>query len=1556
MKEYYFEGEIKSKPQPMFDFNYSLQKNNKNPQRSMFQIYSPKLNTKNLLNSNPKEIFNATNKINSILSKNLKSIYNENKNNISKDTPIYENVNNLIQKNNNANKYIYNEIINKTRNSKEININDNLFNTVIKNNISLRKELDNIATNKTNFHKGEIKTPKNLKIKGLFGSKQQPIINFGVLAILNNIKNENNNNNYNNDSNILIKNKEDNLQRHSSHDILENNKSINKNIFDLNMKDNKRSITNNKNKKSILKKRRFSLQMKDNKPKINKKLNSTRNSFLHDSSVKMNIPTLKQINSAITKTFICGKMEKTKQELENLNNNEISEILDKIKKDKNKKKKTNSLGKITLKKLFDNNQLNDKDMSKSNTTLITKIDNKNNLDVEDKFQKKYRKIYLSKNLYDSLDDEEIIDEEKVYNFYISPNSLTVYILDFIVLIASLIELYYLPIYISLHISSFSIYFNLLKSITLCTNDLIYIIDLITGFFRAYYNFEEVLIKRNIDICLNYLSGWFIFDLIQAIPYFTILDRNMQLQRNNLKGSDKNLSKIIYFGLNNKYFALTVLKVLKVFKSFTYNRAFQEIYKFFDKSLLFYEWKGLFSSILIIFSCLHFSSCFFIFIGKNEFQGWILNNNLQDKSFMDLYIAALYYQMTTLTTVGYGDISATNSFEIFYGIFVLIVGTCAYSWILTYISNYIKKNNEKFIEFEDKVKILTEIKREYPNLNEALYERIKRYLNYNKNESKCNLKFILESLPSSLQNNLIIEIYKPIIMNFQFFKSFENSDFFVKIVTSLKPILSMKDDILIQEGDIIEDIIFIKKGILSLEVIIDLNNAKKSAEAHLEMTQMYCFKNISQNKFSALMTLNTMNTNYRPEFGKHIINNNKSKNKKEIKIIDLRKNEHFGDILMILNEKSPLTVKVKSKKAELFFLQKTEATEISNRYPNIWKRIVNRSLHNMKQIKNLIRKKVLLFIETYNIHINQQLKEKYLMNIENLNYYCSPKISKKDKANIETILEEDESLSNKSQSDISEKNINESTKEYTQKFQSVENNKSKIYKKKEKVVNFRQDTGINKKINEKKIIKNESCVKETKLDSEKNEKSLIKDFKKKVAFIEEKNKAEVNNNMKEVKEMINIIDKEFIKSNNKKQFNNFNINIYAPKINIPLNQINLENQYIKRKNEEENNEINNSSNFEKINNEISFNNDFMLEIKHNDLIMNNTDENCNIIYSKIKNKETKDNKNTNLGDYYDSNISKLFKQREIDYNLKKQKNEKLEIRTNDGVNIKSSSDDNNNINNIRQNNSKNNKDNKFLILETSQSTNFTIGSIYENINQISEFKYSINSELREKTKKFITELLEQDNKSINSSTNIKKHNNDHFLTIRDNMKPIKKKLIRKKSEFLKTKINLNKIEYMTSRKSLLNNDEDFKYDSPINIHKSKKKINYDSESPKKSEEKQKDNECIFTTMNLNKKKTIAKKKPIRRYESTKVKTFYNKINRKKTMKRKKTIFEEKTEKERKDIKINYNKLISKNIEENQQNLNNPEEYFEGFFNDIIFKKQGNNLRFEDDIKKSSTFGN
>ena len=52
-------------------------------------------------------------------------------------------------------------------------------------------------------------------------------------------------------------------------------------------------------------------------------------------------------------------------------------------------------------------------------------------------------------------------------------------------------------------------------------------------------------------------------------------------------------------------------------------------------------------------------------------------------------------------------------------------------------------------------------------------------------------------------------------------------------------------------------------------------------------------------------------------------------KKQLKILDLRSNEHFGDVLMILNEKSPVTIKVKSKKAELSYFKYYELLKITH---------------------------------------------------------------------------------------------------------------------------------------------------------------------------------------------------------------------------------------------------------------------------------------------------------------------------------------------------------------------------------------------------------------------------------------------------------------------------------------------------------------------------------------------------------------------------------------------------------------------------------------------------
>ena len=122
MNDFYLGESGENKSQHMVDFNYNLQKKKGSKEKTL-QIISSKLNSKHALKSNPKDIFNASNKINSILSKNLKSIYAENRDDKkNNDIPLYKNVNSLIKKNHNNNRYLYNQIMNYNNNSSRTNL------------------------------------------------------------------------------------------------------------------------------------------------------------------------------------------------------------------------------------------------------------------------------------------------------------------------------------------------------------------------------------------------------------------------------------------------------------------------------------------------------------------------------------------------------------------------------------------------------------------------------------------------------------------------------------------------------------------------------------------------------------------------------------------------------------------------------------------------------------------------------------------------------------------------------------------------------------------------------------------------------------------------------------------------------------------------------------------------------------------------------------------------------------------------------------------------------------------------------------------------------------------------------------------------------------------------------------------------------------------------------------------------------------------------------------------------------------------------------------------
>jgi len=391
----------------------------------------------------------------------------------------------------------------------------------------------------------------------------------------------------------------------------------------------------------------------------------------------------------------------------------------------------------------------------------------------------------------------------------------------------------------------------------------------------------------------------------------------------------------------------------------------------------------------------------IFIGQNSYPNWIIKYNSQNKNFSSIYLLSLYYLITTMTTVGYGDIVCASSFrEMVFQLILLSAGITVYSWIVSNIGNYVKNENNASIKFDKDEAILEEIRILYPNMPFKLYKKIYHHLGLRRiRQKQCDSNLLINSLPHSLINQLLMAIYGQTIKNFKIFRGTHNTDFTIRLLTNFIPLFSKKNAFLIHEGQLIDNIIFVKEGRLALEASIDMKEPGKSVKQYLNKN--FCDIDedvvIVSDYENSLNASNISETNYQNIYDKAKIELNSVINDKNnttglnfsmnescivkeigkwdfggevfedsnfqfINIINISKNESFGDVYMFLSKPSPLSLRVKSKKAELFLLRKYDASDISIRYPNIWAKFFKKSYVNMLSIKALTIHKIQYYWE------------------------------------------------------------------------------------------------------------------------------------------------------------------------------------------------------------------------------------------------------------------------------------------------------------------------------------------------------------------------------------------------------------------------------------------------------------------------------------------------------------------------------------------------------------------------------------------------------------------
>jgi hypothetical protein len=595
------------------------------------------------------------------------------------------------------------------------------------------------------------------------------------------------------------------------------------------------------------------------------------------------------------------------------------------------------------------------------------LNNSNESNKHHKNKDKFRFLMKRKDVYDSFDDEEYKDEE--IDYYISPYTWYIKIFDILLFISSLIYFIFIPYFLSTNffISKEVEFWKTLYTLI----DILYIIDLIINFFRAYEDFDEHLVRKKKKIFLYYLNTWFFLDLLQAIPYFSIISFLEKYLNNN--DSIFNCNNHL---INHKIYVILLIKIIKLYKMFNKNITISYFSEILSRNELIDDHGGFFIAFIVTILVLNMTTCLFIFIGINSYPGWIVTLNIQDESYFYIYLTSVYFVIVTVTTVGYGDITGKTVPELLFQIYLLIIGTIAYSFTISYISNNIIKANQKSMTFEKNLEILQEIKIHHPNMKNTLYNEVLKNLYNEQLYERKDKHLLFDCLPYSLKNKLIMEMYRPLIKYFVFFKDIDNSDFIVKVATSLKPLFTIKNDILIQEGDYIKEIIFVKKGIVGLNICIDLGDPESSLKKFFYNRKIGKF-DISyrssdiQSKKKSIIDKN-LNSFFRSDNTGDMFYD---ENIEHIKIIEIRNNEHFGDALMFLNERCPLLAKVRTKTAEILILRKIEAIEIYSIYPNIWKRINKKSLYNMEQIYLKIKKIVIELSNRYKININAIMRKR-----------------------------------------------------------------------------------------------------------------------------------------------------------------------------------------------------------------------------------------------------------------------------------------------------------------------------------------------------------------------------------------------------------------------------------------------------------------------------------------------------------------------------------------------------------------------------------------------------
>ena len=281
----------------------------------------------------------------------------------------------------------------------------------------------------------------------------------------------------------------------------------------------------------------------------------------------------------------------------------------------------------------------------------------------------------------------------------------------------------------------------------------FFLDVLVNFLTAYESSDFKIETDYRLIAVNYLKTWFVPDLLSCLP-FELIFTSM---------TTKLLKMIRVIKLAR------ILKLLKSKQLSLINKL--SLVAFGEEKLII----GLCSVTVIchLFACLWYG---FARMGENS---WVDVDPVQEGA----YLASLYFVVTTVTTVGFGDILPTNDKERVICLVIILFGVFLYSYIIGSITAIMTKSIKRNEIVNKKLDSLYSLSKELKMSNGLLKRLVHTIRNHNRYVNSYTE--LLEALPKKISEKLYCLIYKDVIMSNEFFNNM-NIGFIYKIARELIP--------------------------------------------------------------------------------------------------------------------------------------------------------------------------------------------------------------------------------------------------------------------------------------------------------------------------------------------------------------------------------------------------------------------------------------------------------------------------------------------------------------------------------------------------------------------------------------------------------------------------------------------------------------------------------------------------------------------------------------------------------------------------------------------------